>query len=179
MKKSYILLIVSLYIFLPQLLAQNGSVPSAYEILITLKDNSKINSSFLTEVKDSSLVIIEKDHLKDSSFKFTEVPIKLIKRIKIRRAGKVMKALLAGAGVGLGLGLMIGLTDGDDYFNSSREARVLIIGASMMLNGLLIGGLIGSGGKKFIVEGPQENIDQIKEELKKYTISLAGPSQNP
>lgn len=129
-------------------------------------DNSYTKAVYLTEVKDSSISIMEK-----KDFKNKTIMIKDIEILRFRKKNNESKGFLYGALAGFGSGLILGIVSGDDRpgtVSLSRDQKAIFYGIAFTLPGAIMGGIIGSRRIKIPIYGNQNNYKSQRAELEKY-----------
>ena len=130
----------------------------------------------LYENKDSSIVISNSYVKKDfatNNFQTTEIHVRDIKNIRIRRKNKTGKNLLIGTLIGVTLGGIVGYAQGDDsctsgwcFWSLTAEDKAVLNGMGFGVLGAGIGALSASFSLKIDINGNPMKLDR----LRKYSI---------
>ena len=129
-------------------------------------DKSYTKAVYLTEIKDSSISIMEK-----KDFKTKSIMIEDIDKLHFRKSNRGSKGFLYGALAGFGSGLILGIISGNDppgTVSLSRDQKGIFYGIAFTLPGALIGGIIGSSKVNVPINGNQKNYNSQRTKLEKY-----------
>jgi len=172
---SAIVLLCSLNVLFAQ---EPNKKNKAYKVWVSKLDNSKVVKGTLLEANDESLIIIGK--------KKTEIMVKDIHKIKIRRKGKVGKGAAIGAGVGVATGLVIGFASGDDpdktvdggwlfgtytVEGTSAGEKAAYWAVGLGIAGTVVGAVVGSKKETFLINGDSGNYQMHFDEIQTYSVN--------
>jgi len=125
-----------------------------YQTWIYQHKDTLLMKGFLYELKDSSIVVLNKFIESNHEIKLdnlTEIPIKKIELIKTRNKKGISTGTVAGIFCGLGLGLIAGAliyepanSDSEPLDRLDKGAKVVVTGIASALVGGVIGAVLGS-----------------------------------
>jgi hypothetical protein len=150
-----------------------------YRVWLSLNNQSTKLEGVLYDVKDSTILISTSLELADyntKNIKPTEIPVRSIEKIKIRRRNNIGRNAGLGAVGGLLAGGLLGLIgSGTDepggIISFSKGETILITGAIFAVPMGIIGAIVGSSKQKIIINGNIEDYNKIKYQLKEYSIN--------
>jgi len=140
-----------------------------YRVWITLMDSPKSNAiKGILYSADEDFVTFK--YKISDEYSVNTIDPNIIKKIEIRRKGKVGKGAVIGAVTGLGIGAIAGYSEGDDFL-FSKETKAIFGGIAVGgFFGAPMGALLTTGKKKFEINGDIENYKRHLKSLQKYTI---------
>lgn len=174
-KLSVIVMLCALNILFAQ--EQNKKF-KVHKVWVSKMDNSKVVKGTLLEANDESLIIIGK--------KSSEIMVKDIYKIKIRRKGKVGKGAGIGAATGVATGLVIGFASGDDPdktvdggwlfgtytvegTTAGEKATAWAVGLGIA--GTVVGAVVGSKKEVFLINGDTIKYQMYFNEIQSYSMN--------
>lgn len=104
------------------------------------------------------------------------IPATAIKEIRFRSKGSPVRGALLGGLIGIATGTIIGFVDGDDegtFLAFSAEDKAIIGSTLLLLPGVGIGALVGSGKKKINIQGNLSNYQNARSSLQQYALQPA------
>jgi hypothetical protein len=140
--------------------AQNEK-SKVYKVWV-IKVNRDVHKGYLTQLKDSSVVIFE-----ISGDPKQEILISTIDQIKFRKKGKMGRSIAIGAVGGLVVGGVTGYATGEGNW-IGREGQAVGLGVLGLPLGAAIGAAIGTGKTKYMIEGSQENYERYRANMSNY-----------
>jgi len=174
-KLSVIVLLCSLNVLFAQ---KSNEKVKAHKVWVSKIDNSKVVKGTLLEANDESLIIIGK--------KKTEIIVKDIHKIKIRRKGKVGKGAAIGAATGVATGLVIGFASGDDpdktvdggwlfgtytVEGTTAGEKATYWAVGLGIAGTVVGAAIGSKKEIFLINGDSSKYQMYFDEIQSYSMN--------
>jgi len=144
-----------------------------YKTKVKLMNNKKVIKGTFYAFNDSIIMLIDAKRTYDiihNRFHFRKIPIKNVKKLKVRRKGQVGTFVLLGAIVGATSGTIHGLIQGDDLTPCNRWGGCLSAGDKAIMYalpfsiiGATLGGIIGAPRKHFVINGNSENFKKHQE----------------
>lgn len=146
-----------------------------YKAKIRLTDEPTSVKGVLLDLKDTVILIgnaYTKRSYREGDFGIVDVPVRSIKRIKIRRMGKQGKSLGIGFGAGALFGGIMGYASGDwDSEPAGHPDSQAYFGAVLFgLMGAGVGFFAGIPSKYFRIYGDHEIYHAYLDDLNKYAI---------
>jgi hypothetical protein len=136
---------------------------------VLVHSGKRITAGYLNSISDTSVYVSPipvafNSYLADKSASGS-ISYNQIYKLKIRRKGNAGRGIIIGALAGAATGAMIGYASAGDgsWFKGSELAKTG--GVVLGLTGALIGAIIGSAYKTFIVKNNKEKFDEFKRQL--------------
>jgi len=167
--KKIIIILCLLLCYTTEIQAQRKNKKiKVYKAWVTMIDGSKPNRI------NGILYFADEDFIKvkykiSGVYSVNAIDPRNIKKIKIRRKGKVGRGILIGAVTGIGVGAILGYSEKDQFFHT-KESNAAAYGVTLGLLGVPIGASISSGKKRFVINGDIEKYREHLKTLQKYTI---------
>ncbi|WP_162055077.1 hypothetical protein [Pontibacter pamirensis] len=101
------------------------------------------------------------------------IPVTAIEEIRFRSKGSPGRGALFGGLIGIATGAIIGFADGDDegtFLAFSAEDKALMGSTLLLLPGVGIGAVVGSGKKKVYIQGKPEVYQRARGSLQQYAL---------
>lgn len=164
--------------------AQNDStlLTIKYKTWISLLNKDYPLKCALYQTNDTSVSILLNTSLKsyrDDNAAYSNINIKDIDVIKVRKNNRLIKGAIIGFVSGMALGGIYGLMSGDDppcdqgswfCFRFTAGEKAVMAGIPLSVVGAITGLAIGSVKIKMPIHGKQENYNMQKTKLNLYTI---------
>ncbi|MBK7095641.1 MAG: hypothetical protein IPH57_11530 [Saprospiraceae bacterium] len=163
MKKLFHILLIPLLILFSSYQVLHSQITTqekskTYFTWVKYMDNSYSEAVYLKEVKDSSIIIMEKKDFKNKTIMINDIEF-----LRFRKKNNDSKGFLYRALVGFALGAIIGPLGEDDL---PIPLLAMAGGIALALPGTMIGGMIGSATIKIKINGNQNNYNAKKKNWK-------------
>lgn len=181
--KNIVLSILILFFVAPELYSQDRTEKrKAYKIWVKKMDGSKVNG-YLYSTTEQGINISTSSSAEDLSLILIEA--ENIREIRLRRKGSVGRGLGIGFLGGALIGAIIGFADGDNddkcspFFGgqictegkkSGEKATELAVGLGIF--GAGVGAVVGTGKKKFLIDGNTDTYISNLVVLKNYSLVI-------
>ncbi|GAA4432267.1 hypothetical protein GCM10023188_20700 [Pontibacter saemangeumensis] len=151
-----------------------------YRCWVYFEGPTPVYKGVLLSTSDSTIQVLPNAKRYNLPLTATQTPISIpataIKEIRFRSKGRPGRGALFGALIGVATGAIIGFADGDDegtFFAFSAEDKALIGSTLLLLPGIGIGTLVGSGKKKINIQGNPITYQNARSSLQKYALQPA------
>jgi hypothetical protein len=172
--RSRLIFTMVLVLFWVGLIDCQNNRKKTFKVWVEFRENQNKVMGRLRALNDSSIVV---QPWKGEQLE--EIRVSEIEKLKFRRKGSVGKGAAIGGGIGVATGLIMGTAAGDDtpdpdaWIDFSSTAEEKATGGAMLLGplGAIVGSVVGSLKKRFLINGQQVKYEVAKPELIEY---LAG-----
>jgi hypothetical protein len=171
MKASFFAILLALCLIGQTAYSQTTKNKRPYRVWVTSHGTNAKLEGYLIQTKDSSIVISQFPTTAISSAASQEVEINTIKHLKFRKKGKVGRSIWQGALTEFAFFTVLGVVTQDPWGG--------VIGFIYMPVGAVIGGAIGALKTKVPINGEQQQYQQSRAKLVKYTIPGNPPTHQP
>lgn len=166
MKASFFAILLALCLIGQVAFSQTTKYKRPYRVWVTSLDTNAKLKGYLIQTKDSSIVVSKTPPSKAIAEAPQEIATSTIKKLTFRKKGRVVVSILQAVLTEVALGSALAIATGDPFIGA---AAILYMPAVAV-----VGGAIGSIKTKVPINGDQQQYQQSREKLIKFT-SPANP----
>ncbi|RDV13272.1 hypothetical protein DXT99_20570 [Pontibacter diazotrophicus] len=153
-----------------------------YRCWVYFEGSAPVYKGVLLSTGDSAIQVLP--NARSYTFPLTaaqtpiSIPATAIKEIRFRSKGRPGRGALFGGLIGIATGAIIGFADGDDegtFLAFSAEEKAFMGSTLLLLPGVGIGALAGSGKEKIYVHGNLEVYQRARRSLQQYALQPGPP----
>ncbi len=171
MKASFFAILIVLCLIGQTAQSQIFKSKRPYKVWVSPLATNEVIKGYIIQTKDSSIVISQFPTTETTSAAFVEVDINTIKHLKFRKDGKVGRSIWQVTLAEFALSTALMAATGDPFVGA---AGIMYLPAAAV-----IGGAIGVLKTKVPINGEQQQYQQSRAKLVKYTIQGTAPMQQP